>query len=120
MQVINPRLTQPASARLSRRRVLQGSAGLAATAALGARQARPTRAQEVTLNWLTWPGHADPSIVGPFEEATGVKIVAKEYGSGDLGLVEILQNPGVYDVFTASMEFMPQYVAAEILQDLDP
>jgi spermidine/putrescine transport system substrate-binding protein len=120
MQVINPRLTQPASARLSRRRVLQGSAGLAATAALGARQARPTRAQEVTLNWLTWPGHADPSIVGPFEEATGIKIVAKEYGSGDLGLVEILQNPGVYDVFTASMEFMPQYVAAEILQDLDP
>lgn len=118
--VTNPRFSPSAAGRLSRRRMLQGSAGLAATAALGAPLARSASAQDVTLNWLTWPGHADPSIVGPFEEATGIKIVAKEYGSGDLGMVEIMQNPGVYDVFTTSMEFMPQYVAAEILQEIDP
>lgn len=120
MFVTNPRFSPSAAGRLSRRRMLQGSAGLAATAALGAPLARSASAQDVTLNWLTWPGHADPSIVGPFEEATGIKIVAKEYGSGDLGMVEIMQNPGVYDVFTTSMEFMPQYVAAEILQEIDP
>ena len=78
-----------------------------------------TRAQE-TLNWLTWPGHADPTVIEPFEQESGIKIVAKEYGSGDLGLVEIAQNPGKYDVFTTSMEFMPQYVEAELIQEMDP
>ena len=105
---------------LSRRSVLQGTAGLAAGFALGSRQSLTADAQENSLNWLTWPGHADPSIIGPFEEETGIKIVAKEYGSGDLGLVEIAQNPGVYDVFTTSMEFMPQYVAADLIQEMDP
>src|SRR5688572_5939793 len=100
--------------RMSRRSVLQGTAGAAAGAALGSSLTRPAAAQEETLNWLTWPGHADPSIVDPFQEETGITIVAKEYGSGDLGLVEIAQNPGVYDVFTTSMEFMPQYVAADL------
>jgi spermidine/putrescine transport system substrate-binding protein len=105
---------------LSRRSVLQGTAGLAAGFALSSRQSLTAEAQETSLNWLTWPGHADPSIIGPFEEETGIKIVAKEYGSGDLGLVEIAQNPGVYDVFTTSMEFMPQYVAADLIQEMDP
>jgi spermidine/putrescine transport system substrate-binding protein len=105
---------------LSRRSVLQGTAGLAAGFALSSRQSLTAEAQETSLNWLTWPGHADPSIIGPFEEETGIKIVAKEYGSGDLGLVEIAQNPGVYDVFTTSMEFMPQYVAANLIQEMDP
>ena len=105
---------------VSRRSVLQGTAGLAAGFALSSRQSLTADAQENSLNWLTWPGHADPSIIGPFEEETGIKIVAKEYGSGDLGLVEIAQNPGVYDVFTTSMEFMPQYVAADLIQEMDP
>ena len=106
--------------RLSRRNVLQGSAGLAAGLALSSRKSLTADAQENSLNWLTWPGHADPTITAPFEEETGIKIVAKEYGSGDLGLVEIAQNPGVYDVFTTSMEFMPQYVAAGLIQEMDP
>jgi spermidine/putrescine transport system substrate-binding protein len=105
---------------LSRRSVLQGTAGLAAGFALSSRQSLTAGAQENSLNWLTWPGHADPSIIDPFEEETGIKIVAKEYGAGDLGLVEIAQNPGVYDVFTTSMEFMPQYVAADLIQEMDP
>jgi spermidine/putrescine transport system substrate-binding protein len=106
--------------RLSRRGVLRGSAGLAAGLAIGSTSHRSVSAQDNSLNWLTWPGHADPSIIEPFEKESGIKIVAKEYGSGDLGLVEIAQNPGVYDVFTTSMEFMPQYVAADLIQEMDP
>src|ERR687897_615731 len=117
MKELTPRIQHP---HLSRRNMLQGAAAIAATAALGSRPALSASAQENSLNWLTWPGHADPSIIGPFEEETGIKIVAKEYGSGDLGLVEIAQNPGVYDVFTTSMEFMPQYVAADLIQEMDP
>lgn len=103
---------------VSRRKVLKGAA---ATTALGL--SAPyiiAHAQDNTLSWLTWPGHSDPSVVEPFEKATGIKINAKEYGSGDLGLVEMSQNPGLYDVVTVSMEFVPQYVQAGIIQELDP
>ena len=106
--------------RMSRRSVLQGTASVAAGMALGSSLTRSASAQGETLNWLTWPGHADPSIIDPVQEETGITIVAKEYGSGDLGLVEIAQNPGVYDVFTTSCEFMPQYVAADLIQEMDP
>lgn len=108
------------ASRHSRRNVLRGSAGLAAGLTLSSADIRLSAAQETTLNWLTWPGHADPTIIDPFMEETGITIVAKEYGSGDLGLVEVAQNPGVYDVFTTSMEFMPQYVAADLIQEMDP
>ena len=101
--MINKRSPLVRNPHLSRRSGLQGTAGLAAGFALGSRQSLTADAQENSLNWLTWPGHADPSIIGPFEEETGIKIVAKEYGSGDLGLVEIAQNPGVYDVFVQLM-----------------
>jgi spermidine/putrescine transport system substrate-binding protein len=105
---------------LSRRSVLK--AGVAATgAAIGlSTPAIISHAEENTLSWLTWPGHSDPSILEPFEKETGIKVKAKEYGSGDLGLVEMSQNPGLYDIVTTSMEFMPQYVAAGIVEELDP
>lgn len=109
---------RPTSRGITRRRLLQSAV---ATTTVGlAMPAVIARAQETTLSWLTWPGHADPSIVGPFEEATGIRIRAKEYGSGDLGLVEMVQNPGVYDVVTTSMEFIHQYASAGIIDELDP
>lgn len=73
-----------------------------------------------TLNWLTWGGHEDPSIVDPFTKATGIQIKAKLYEGGDQSIVEITQNPGKYDVLTTSMEFMPQYVKAGAVQEMDP
>lgn len=103
---------------VTRRKVLKGAA--ATTAFSLSMPYIISHAQENTLSWLTWPGHSDPSIVEPFEKATGIRVKAKEYGSGDLGLMEIAQNPGLYDVVTVSMEFVPQYVQAGIIEELDP
>ena len=56
---------RPTSRGITRRRLLQSAV---ATTTVGlAMPAVIARAQETTLSWLTWPGHADPSIVGPFE-----------------------------------------------------
>jgi spermidine/putrescine transport system substrate-binding protein len=117
----NPNASLPGqTGQLTRRNILKaGAAAAGLTVGLSA----PTiisRAEQSTLSWLTWPGHSDKSILEPFEKDTGIKVKAKEYGNGDLGLVEMSQNPGLYDVVTTSMEFMPQYVAAGIVEEMDP
>jgi spermidine/putrescine transport system substrate-binding protein len=73
-----------------------------------------------TLNWLTWPGHNDPSFVGPFTEATGIGLKAKEYSQGELALVEIGQNPGNWDIVTLAGEYTQQLQQAGGLEVLDP
>lgn len=109
------------SAKTDRRTVLKGAGatlGLAAAGSLA--PAVIVRGDDKTLNWLTWAGHSDPYCIGAFEEATGIKITAKEYTAGDIGLIELIQNPGVYDLISVSLEFLPQFVAAGTLEELDP
>lgn len=109
------------SATTDRRTVLKGGAATLGLAAAGSiAPAVSVRGDETTLNWLTWAGHSDPYIIEPFEKATGIKIKAKEYAAGDLALVELIQNPGLYDVVSVSGEFLPEFVAADILEEIDP
>lgn len=109
------------STKSDRRTVLKGSAATLGLAAAGSvAPAVFVRGAETTLNWLTWAGHSDPYIIEPFEKATGIKIKAKEYATGDIGIVEMTQNPGLYDLITTSMEFLPQFVAADTLEEMDP
>ena len=108
-------------AKTDRRTALKGGAatlGLAATASV--LPSFHVRGDETTLNWLTWAGHSDPYIIEPFEKATGIEIKAKEYAAGDLAIIEIAQNPGLYDIVTVAGEYAPQFVAAETLEQLDP
>ncbi|MDJ1006336.1 MAG: extracellular solute-binding protein [Paracoccaceae bacterium] len=99
------RLLKPKSGLIGRRRVLQGmgaGATLLATPSI-------VRAQDddMTLNMLTWPGHTDPAVIGPFEEATGIKVVAKEYVGGDNMVALVNQSPpGTYDVILSDAEFV--------------
>lgn len=59
--------------------------------------ASPTVAQE--LNALMWCDHADPALLAPFEEATGVKVNVKEYEGTAAGLAILDQSaPGDWDV----------------------
>lgn len=119
-------------ARMTRKQLLKRGAGLAGAVALvgpvaglasgcgggGGGGSSPTA--NVTLNWLTWPGHAIPAVVDPFQKQTGIIIKAKEYGSGDLGLAQLSQNPGVFDIVTTSCEYVPEYVKANLLMELNP
>ncbi|HEV7912252.1 MAG TPA: hypothetical protein VGP22_00685, partial [Albitalea sp.] len=65
---------------LRRRTILQaGAAGaiVAPSIWVPARAADPT-----VLNYLSWPGNADPYLIEAFEKANGVKIRIKEYVGG--------------------------------------
>ena len=62
----------------SRRGFLKAGAALGATAAASAWS--PAHANDPkVLNYLSWPGNADPYLVSEFEKANGVKIRIKEY-----------------------------------------
>lgn len=102
----------------SRRALLKS--GLAAGAVLAAPSI--VRAQEVReLTMLTWAGHADPEVVGPFEQAHNVRIRAKEYVGGDQMLAQFSQSPvGTYDVILADAEYVSQLYQADYIEQLDP
>src|SRR5262245_20183108 len=67
----------------SRRNFLAGSGAAVGAAALGALRAQQARAADNVLSLLSWPGHAAPEVVGPFEQQTGAKVQAKEYTGGE-------------------------------------
>ncbi|MBJ3776425.1 ABC transporter substrate-binding protein [Acuticoccus mangrovi] len=104
---------------IGRRQFLAGSTALGAMAATGL---GPRRAHaEETLNILTWPGHADPAVVGPFEEKYGVDVVAKEYVGGENMLALVNQSPpGTYDVVLSDAEYVVMLRDGGFIEEMDP
>ncbi len=102
----------------SRRQMLKLTAGAAlATPFLSTRAA----AQTVELSMLAWYGHAEPDIVGAFEEANNVKFIPKYYTGGDNMLGLIAQSPaGTYDLVLSDAEYVQQLNAAGYIEELDP
>ena len=68
-----------------------------ATATTSTSPAKTTGGRPVSgvVNMLAWPGHGDKALIGPFEEATGVKIRVKEYANGDEMIALVAQSPPV-------------------------
>jgi spermidine/putrescine transport system substrate-binding protein len=88
----------------TRRQLIAGAVAFGAAAVLTG--SRFADAQENVLNILSWPGHADPEAVKPFEDKHGVKVVAKEYVGGDAMLALINQSPpGSFDVVLSDVEY---------------
>src|ERR1700761_215224 len=102
----NPPIFDPRGLlRPSRRQLLQGAGALAGASAFGLGSA--AGAQDNVLNLLSWPGHADPAFVKPFEDQYGVKVVAKEYVGGEPMLALMNQSPpGSFDVVLADAEYI--------------
>jgi spermidine/putrescine transport system substrate-binding protein len=106
---------------MSRRAMLQGTGAAVAGAAAAGALPRETRAQDNVLTLLSWPGYADPAVVGPFEEANGIKIVAKEYTGGDNMLALVNSSPpGTFDLILSDAEYVHMLREADALVDLDP
>jgi spermidine/putrescine transport system substrate-binding protein len=105
---------------LSRRGFLKAGAGAAAMAtAFGTSRASAQDAQ--VLNYLSWPGNADPYLVADFEKENNCKIQIKEYVGGDQMLAVINQSPpGSFDVVLADAEYMTLLKQADFLDELDP
>jgi spermidine/putrescine transport system substrate-binding protein len=113
--------SDPRGWRLSRRGFLKGAGALAGAAAVSTLQPPGARAQENTLNYLSWPGHADPYIVEPFEKEHGVKIIGKEYVGGENMLALVNQSPpGTYDVILSDREYIQMLRDNGFIEKLDP
>ncbi len=102
---------------VSRRRFLQWSAAAGAAAMLPFGMARARN--ELTM--LSWYGHAEPEVIGAFEEKYNVKVRAKYYVGGDQMLALLAQSPpGTYDVILSDAEFVEQLRIANYVEPLDP
>lgn len=110
----------PPASDFSRRGFLR--AGVAASATLAGASWTSAQAQDPkVLNYLSWPGNADPYLVGAFEKANGVKIKIKEYVGGDQMMAILNQSPpGTFDVVLADAEYMNLLHKADFLEALDP
>ncbi|MBF5005806.1 spermidine/putrescine ABC transporter substrate-binding protein [Diaphorobacter sp. NR2-3-3-1] len=108
----------PLARDFSRRSFLQASliAGASSTLWSAAEAADPK-----VLNYLSWPGNADPYLVEAFEKAHGVKVRVKEYVGGDQMLAILNQSPpGSFDVVLADAEYMHLLHEGEYLEELNP
>ncbi len=105
---------------ISRRGFLRaGAAGatLAATSQWSAAHANESN----VLNYLSWPGNADPYLIADFEKENNVKVRIKEYVGGDQMLAVINQSPpGSFDVVLADAEYMHLLHASDFIEPLDP
>jgi spermidine/putrescine transport system substrate-binding protein len=110
----------------SRRTVLKWGTRVAAGAAtsliLGYNKiARGQDYKGKVLNMLSWPGHGDPYMVGPFEEKYGVKVKVKEYVGGDQLLAIVNSTPpGTYDVILADAEVVEQLISGNQIIQINP
>ncbi|THK34325.1 extracellular solute-binding protein [Ensifer sp. MPMI2T] len=105
---------------ISRRGFLKAGAAGAAFAATNAWS--PARASDPqVLNYLSWPGNADPYLIADFEKDNNVKVQIKEYVGGDQMLAVINQSPpGSFDVVLADAEYMHLLHEADFIEELDP
>lgn len=108
--------------RVSRRQFMKNTTALAGTAAVGLAMPQIARAQSgQTVNLLSWPGHGAQDVIGPFEEATGITVQAKEYTGGE-EMIALLQSspPGTFDVVLSDAEYIHQLQQAGLIDELDP
>ncbi|KFC61704.1 Polyamine ABC transporter, periplasmic polyamine-binding protein PotD-4 [Devosia sp. LC5] len=105
---------------LSRRGFIK--AGLAGAAVAATSKWSLAQAQEPNvLNYLSWPGNADPYLIADFEKEHGVTVRIKEYVGGDQMLAVINQSPpGSFDVVLADAEYMHLLHEADFIEELDP
>jgi spermidine/putrescine transport system substrate-binding protein len=106
----------------TRRSFLKGATALAgAAAASSVLPGRLSAQDEKTLTFLSWPGHASPEIVAPFEEEHGVKVIGKDYVGGEAMLALVNQSPpGTYDVILSDREYITMLRNGGFIEKMDP
>jgi spermidine/putrescine transport system substrate-binding protein len=105
----------------SRRDFIKAGAAVGATAATASFSNFAYSDSPRVLNYLAWPGNADPYVIAEFEKAHNVKVRIKEYVGGDQMLALLHQAPpGSFDVVMADAEYMHLLKEADFLQKLNP
>jgi len=111
----------PPARDFSRRGFLRAGIAASATLAGASWTTAADAADPKVLNYLSWPGNADPYLIEAFEKAHGVKVKIKEYVGGDQMMAVINQSPpGSFDVVLADAEYMHLLHEADFIEALDP
>ncbi len=119
MKKIGNKNTPPRSR--SRRKFLRQGVAAGAVALSAPMLIRPAKADKQVLNWLTYSGHSAEEVIGPFTEATGIKIQAKEYADGEKMLALIHGSPaGTFDLVTSDAPYVELLVKSNLLQAMKP
>ncbi len=109
------------SRKQTRRSFLKYGAAVGSVALAAPTIIRKADADEKVLNWLTYSGHSADEVVGPFKEATGITIKAKEYADGEKMLALIHGSPpGTFDLVTSDAPYVELLVNSGLLQEMDP
>ena len=111
--------------RFSRRRFIEGAAGVAGAAALSgtgldavAEAANPR--DQRTLNIICWEGYTDPSFVAPFEKQFNCKVQSTYAGSSDEMFTKWMGGGGkVYDLVSASGDASVRFIHSGTLLEVD-
>jgi len=101
---------------------MTGTTAVAGAAALGLTLPRKSNAQsQKTVNLLSWPGHGAQDVIGAFEQASGIKVQAKEYTGGE-EMIALLQSspPGTFDVVLSDAEYIQQLQQAGLIDEMSP
>lgn len=108
------------AAGVSRRRFLATvSAGAGAVAWSNLTIINKAKAAE-KLRVLAWPGYDEKPVVGPFEEANGIKVEFKNYIGGEQMLQFFSQTPkGTFDAIISDAEYVQKFVAMNALTPLN-
>jgi spermidine/putrescine transport system substrate-binding protein len=130
-EVLGPRITRRDLLRRGARAgsgLLLGGAAVAATACSssasvsaadsGASFAPIQPTPDGDLNYLTWAGFIDPTIVRGFEEAYGVA-VHQTFFDNDDAMVTALASGAAYDVVTTNSAYMEPLLQGGLLQPID-
>ena len=111
--------------RLSRRRFVEGVAGVAGAVALrsstlgGLVEAAHPSAQR-TLTMICWEGYADPSFVKPFERMFNCKVKATYAGSSDEMFTKWMAGGGkIYDLVSASGDVTRRFMRSGTVVPVD-
>jgi spermidine/putrescine transport system substrate-binding protein len=98
---------------LSRRRFLASAAAAAGVVSWSNLTIiNKARAASKTLRVLAWPGYDEKPVVGPFEEANGVKVEFKNYIGGEQMMQFYSQTPkGTFDAIISDAEYVQKFVA---------
>jgi spermidine/putrescine transport system substrate-binding protein len=113
--------------RLTRRRLIAGTAALGLGAGGGAwlwqsrSGAQDNTAAKRTLRLLCWPGYDDPAVTQVFRDKYGVAIEADHIGAND-EIFTLLRAGGIgeYDVVTPHNGIVKPLVDVELIDPLDP
>jgi spermidine/putrescine transport system substrate-binding protein len=112
---------QKLAGRQTRRTFVKRGTALGGLALTAPMIIRPSQADDKVVNWLAYSGHTADEVVGPFKEATGITIKAKEYADGEKMLALIHGSPkGTFDLVTSDAPYVELLVKSGLLQEMNP